>query len=378
MHDNFQARRKSAAQRLGFTLVELLVVITIIGILISLLLPAIQAARESARRSQCLNNMKQLGLALLNYHNSAGSFPPSSVWKVSGKFDLSKMATGNSPDLFENWIIIILPQLEAGNLKNQFDFAQSIASNTPNATNATQNNQTARGTQLSFLQCPSDPFNRNPFNGTASPTTTSLGDGWARGNYAANASLGLMSITNSTALPAGAGTYWPQRWYRGVMGANASLRVDDIKDGPTNTILLGEIRAGIMPQDPRGVWAMSGAASSALWGHGYATVNDNGPNCNQPKGDAVLSCTEIQTSVGGAIKLIGQGMSCDTQAADWQQTARSLHPGGVNVALADGSSRFISDFITVGSVGTTQPANLGVWDKLNLSSDGQAIDASQF
>ncbi len=186
-----------------------------------------------------------------------------------------------------------------------------------------------------------------------------------------------MSTSTSGSQPGGAGQAWPQRWYRGVMGANASMRLDDIKDGSSNTIMLAETRSGLMPQDPRGVWALGGG-SSALWGHGYAMSNDNGPNCTQPGGDGILSCSEIQSAVGGAANLISQGMSCTTASANWQQTARSLHASGVNVCLADGSVRFISDFIQLGSPGSSQPANLGVWDKLMLTNDGQSIDASQF
>ncbi len=122
------ARRPGSVARraLGFTLVELLVVITIIGILISLLLPAVQSAREAARLSQCSNNIKQLGLALHNYHASFGKFPPSSVWRnSSGAFDASQCQVQNNGNLYENWVILILPQLEQVNLRQQ---AQSFLS----------------------------------------------------------------------------------------------------------------------------------------------------------------------------------------------------------------------------------------------------------
>src|SRR6516225_4086490 len=117
----------------GFTLVELLVVITIIGILIGLLLPAVQSAREAARRMQCSNNLHQLGLALLGYHTAYSIFPPSSVWKNKGMFDLTNLTQlTDKSQLFENWVILILPQLENQNLRNSFDLTKPIS----NAANA--------------------------------------------------------------------------------------------------------------------------------------------------------------------------------------------------------------------------------------------------
>jgi prepilin-type N-terminal cleavage/methylation domain-containing protein/prepilin-type processing-associated H-X9-DG protein len=358
----------------GFTLIELLVVITIIGILIALLLPAVQSAREAGRRVQCLNNLKQLGLALSNFHSATKRFPPSSVWKYKGKLDLINVGLENNGGLAENWVILILPQLEQRSLRATFDLTKPI----PDPANSKP-----RGTPMSVMLCPSDAFNQTPFNGKASGLTSNLGDGWARGNYAANASLGYLGPGDRVGVTgAGQGTNfngggWGNRWLRGIMGANAALRIEDIRDGASKTILLAEIRAGVITQDSRGIWAMSGGCPSSLWAYGYAS-DDNGLNCNVPPGDDPLACTEIQAAVGGATRLIRMGMTCSARnEPNWQQGPRSMHTGGVNVCLADGSVRFISDYIELGTPGTP-PGCLGVWDKLNLSNDGQLIDGRKF
>jgi prepilin-type N-terminal cleavage/methylation domain-containing protein/prepilin-type processing-associated H-X9-DG protein len=365
----------ASIRRRGFTLVELLVVITIIGILMSLLLPAVQSARESARKVQCSNNIRNLGLALNSYHTSFKIFPPSSVWRSNGKLDLSSINNSNNSQLAENWVILILPQLEQINLLNSFNLQKPI----PDVSNAN-----ARATQLLLMLCPTDTFNSKPFMGPASPGKTGqMGDNWARGNYAANASLGYMVPGGSGSnggvgvggtKPNGGG--WTNRYYRGVMGANISLRIDDIHDGASNTILVGEIRAGVIPQDTRGVWAMSGGCPSALWCHGYVT-DSNGPNDRETQGDDPRACSEIQAAVGGA-KLVAMGMSCwPGDGPDWQQGSRSMHASGVNVCFADGSVHFISDFIDKGT-GGTPPGCLGVWDLLNLSNDRLPLDPSKY
>ncbi len=274
------------------------------------------------------------------------------------------MNNGNNSLLCENWVILLLPFLEQKNLRSSFDLTKPI----PDSANAT-----ARSAQLSFMLCPTDSYNRAPFMGSASGQTNQMGDNWARGNYAANASLGYM-ISDSGQ---GAGSGWNKRFVQGVMGANDSLRVEDIKDGASSTMLVLELRAGLIPQDTRGIWAMSGGCPSACWAHGY-TSDANGPNCMQTLGDDPRACGEIQTAAGGATALIALGMSCwNGSGPDWQQGSRSLHNSGVTVCFADGSVHFINDLVQRGT-GGSPPACLGVWDKLNLSNDNQPIDSSTF
>ncbi len=371
------------ATRRAFTLVELLVVITIIGILIALLLPAVQSAREAARKLQCSNNMKNLGLALHEYHTSYGIFPPSSVWRNSaGALNNSALASGpaNIGTMNENWVCLILPQLEQTPLYKTMDFTKPIGGTTSAA------NVAARTNTLAVMLCPTDTFNRKQFVGSASSLTNQMGDNWARGNYGANASIGFLTTSSSYGLyAAGDPTLWRARYITGVMGANVSLRIEDIRDGTSNTILLGELRSGMLPQDPRGTWAMGNASGSALWGCGLFD-DDNGPNCSTVNADDVIACKDVQTALGGTPALAAQaGMACYTNSvANWEQTARSMHVGGVNVCMGDGSVRFISDFIQLGALNPNSastlptPAMLGVWDKLLISNDGVPIDASMY
>ncbi|HEX3999403.1 MAG TPA: DUF1559 domain-containing protein [Pirellulales bacterium] len=370
--------------RRGFTLVELLVVITIIAILVSLLLPAVTSARETGHRIQCASNCKQIGLALLAYHTAFGIFPPSSVWRNNGNLDSSQLDSqaGNTPNRWENWAIIILPQLDNAALRQTFVtnsagvIIQPIggtATGTGPAGNA-QSDPLARGTTLSFMLCPSDPYNRSPFVGSSDGLTNQMGDGWARGNYAVNGGLGFLDYTGETADAGANPSNWRGPLVCGVMGANMSLRVDDIKDGASNTIMLGEIRAGLTSFDCRGVWAMSGACPSSLWADGYIG-DDNGPNCTQQWADDVDACTDIESAMGSQSQLIVLNMACSTgNWPNWQQTARSLHPGGVNVTFCDGSVHFIVDNVEKG----TSSSSLGVWDKLSLSNDGFAIDSNSY
>src|SRR3954466_12402587 len=132
-------------KKTGFTLIELLVVIAIIAVLIGLLLPAVQAAREAARRAQCVNNFKQHGLAFHNYLQAVGSFPLGTIADAPGWPD--------QPSLRTPWTMQILPYLESTNLGNAFNYSLGIAGPGWAGTNA---NTTIAGTRLSVFQCPSD------------------------------------------------------------------------------------------------------------------------------------------------------------------------------------------------------------------------------
>ncbi len=360
------------APRSAFTLVELLVVIAIIGVLVALLLPAVQSAREAARRMQCTNNTKQLGLALLNYEQTVGSFPPASTWR-----DLTAIEATNTEKLNENWVIQALPYMEQQSLHDQFNLDLFITH---------PDNEIPRSTPISAMLCPSDPFNQTLYSGIGSQTGNH-GSNWARSNYGANGGMGFQTTmfhcsTNSMGWGCGANPspdVWGHPLARGVMGANVGASAAQITDGMSNTILVLEIRAGVTSSDGRGVWALSGAGPSSVWGHGY--IGDaNGPNAPAILADDIAGCSDVIDEVGGAAELAAMGMGCCCSSGpppsrnNWQVASRSMHPGGVLSCFADGSVHFIGDFIQLG----INPNVLGVWDRLNLSTDGEAVDNTAF
>lgn len=349
--------------RIAFTLVELLVVITIIGILIALLLPAVQAAREAARRMQCGNNMKQTGLAVLNYEATFGIFPPGSQWDPA---ELAKLPAYDPLKLRLNWVGVILPYMEQQPLYDSFNKTQAV-SHVANAA--------FRSVKLTSMLCPSDPFNLVAFSGTKAGLAT-IGDNWARGNYAANGSLGAMNHNDANA-GAGPGTpWWADKRGRGVMGANISITMAEIRDGTSNTALLGEVRAGVDAVDSRGTWAL-GDSASCLWAHGvWASGGSNGPNNPTIGGDNMQFCDKLVAVFGGSSwdkcpGLDSMGMSCYGLSGSNQQGVKSLHPGGAHLCFADGSVHFIGDFVDI----TGSPS---VWDRLMASADECPLSGNDY
>lgn len=364
--------------RRAFTLVELLIVIAIIGILVSLLLPAVQAAREAARRIQCSNNLKQLGLAVLNYESAHRILPPASIWNVA---DGADPRYDNQTKFSANWVILTLPFLEQQTLFDAFDHKQYIGAPA---------NAKARGTVLATMRCPTDNFTEQPFNGSKTPRTSNVGDGWARGTYGASAAIGQQvtkngrfdysrhGIVHGSAFANSDG--WKSDYLRGVMGANTSVTLAQIRDGTSKTMLIAEIRAGIDEVDPRGCWAMSGCASS-LWAHGTYWSDVTGPNTFSGDSDNVSTCRELSQKVG-LPNMLQLGMGCFDVGglADFfnQTTVKSMHVGGVQACFADGSVHFISDFVESKGNWSANPPQLPVWDKLIASSDGQSISGESY
>jgi prepilin-type N-terminal cleavage/methylation domain-containing protein len=351
-------RRRPFRAAHGFTLVELLVVIAIIGVLVALLLPAVQAAREAARRNSCQNNVKQLCLALLSYHDARSIFP-ASAQLAPGAQGMNRPEGGTAHQA--NWVINILPQMEQQPLYNAFTLTKLISDPV---------NREARGTNLETMLCPSDAYNlTSKFAGR----NAAEGDNWARGNYGANAALGFMSRTTREA--GGPDTlYWKDARTRGVMGLNVALALKDITDGSSQTILVGELRAGLSPNDRRGVWALGGPSASGLWGHG--TDNAIGPNACLDGSDSISNCAKIKSDVG-ADKVLQECMACD-DLGNVQGGVRSSHVGGAIVGFADGSVHFISDFIDKGTLWDLDPAEYHTWQRLCASGDDQVVNQSEY
>ncbi len=340
----------------AFTLVELLVVIAIIGVLVALLLPAVQAAREAARRTQCQNNVKQLGLALQNYHDVRKIFP-AALKLTDGEERRPERATTHR----ENWVIQLLPYFEQQSLYDAFDLTVPIS-----GTDVNSQNYRARGIELEAMICPSDAFSdQSKYRGRGAE-----GGNWARGNYGANGALGFMNLDEA----GGPETrYWLDERIRGVMGVNVALSMRQIGDGTSNTLLIAELRAGVSESDPRGSWALGGHGASSLWAHG--SDNNIGPNSCKPGGDGFVGCGHIKGSVGGEEALVAECMPCDNIAG--QAGPRSMHVGGVNAAFVDGSVHFISDFIDKGDEWILDPTSYHTWQRICASSDGQVVDLSE-
>jgi len=312
----------SRPHRRGFTLIELLVVIAIIAILIALLLPAVQAAREAARRSSCKNNMKQIGIALHNYHDTYGSFPPGGLhFNSRGAFQAGQIRRNSVYSdvnvMGPSGFVLMLPFMEQGNLHDQLiEGPIEVAGN-----------QVVVGTFLDVLACPSDP-NAVPSNRSSQERGGVLS--YAKGSYAFNAWQDdddwLDEPWNDT-----------ETWERGSIGMGGGMRLADIQalDGTSNTVAVWEIAA-----DPpgnghiRGAWALPrGAMVGGCINGDCIGINSGVVHGRNP--DDVDGCDR------GAANTI---MRC-WPSGDGQHGPKSWHPGGCHALMCDGSVHFLPETI---------------------------------
>ncbi len=330
----------------GFTLIELLVVIAIIAILVALLLPAVQQAREAARRTQCRNNLKQLGIALHNYHDTHGMFPSNGVAgtteAVGGRYNQSWLSWSG--------LAMLLPYIEQSNVYNRIDWNYRWDNNN----GGTVNNTMAR-TRIPAFLCPSDPGSGATYTANMGPT--------------------------SYGMSAGPASNWSMRTNNpGFSTLYKGSKIRDITDGTSNTISMSEMQIGVntgsygVGTTPRKAWHRVVVGNRLQWAN-----NTNGRNWNSRDASHIAAinayystCLSMYDSGAGwngssdeqgrfwasgrvywgpwHTTLIGPnaGPSCDvdTSVTDMDlKEPSSYHTGGVLVLLADGSARFVSESI---------------------------------
>lgn len=338
-----------ARHRTGFTLIELLVVIAIIAVLVAMLLPAVQQAREAARRSQCKNNLKQLGLGLANYESSFGVFPMTNAQNYQPNVQ------GFSPQAR------ILPYMEQAGLQDQLDFTQPAFTGPFN--NLVPNPQFAAAfaTPLAVMLCPSDPAPKQ--------VTGAGGAIYGCNNY-------MVSYGSGT------GANYDLRWQTdGIVYENSSARVRDVIDGASNTVFMSEsvrsvgpdttLPAGTLPPFPYQM-TMNGssgvnsalqtvqglAASGSPWSNGPSGVINNPdlstvwPTMTTWRGSssAAIRGRGCSWAHSGALSTLTNGYSPPNSRIPDVVThftgffgPRSWHVGGAHALLGDGTVRFLSD-----------------------------------
>ena len=339
--------------RPAFTLIELLVVIAIIAVLIALLLPAVQAAREAARRSQCVNNLKQMGVALQNYHDAIGVFPPAALMYAPYDIGTNCASTGNGMSRSHGLFTYILPYVEQGNLYNAVNFSFSAGSVSgslqfgvlPGAVQFT-----AFSTVVNTYVCPSDsrlqPSNTVPYD---------QGTAYTPGSYASN--VGTLDTVHGNVCP----RYTESD---GAFSRDYVYTTAAITDGTSNTLFLGE--ASRFLNDPeiyfnywnRVAWVNSvvGLAGTSR-AQGFATT--------APRLNAGLLIPDPPTASPSTAWLIPGTPGYAGEAG--QFGFRSQHPGGANFLLGDGSVRFLKNAI-----------NLSVYRGLSTRAGGETLSADSY
>ncbi|EAQ82534.1 DUF1559 family PulG-like putative transporter [Blastopirellula marina] len=327
-------------KRTGFTLVELLVVIAIIGVLIALLLPAVQQAREAARRMSCSNNLKQMGLSLHNYHDTFNSFP----------YGARNMANGSwGPSFYAG----LLPFLEQGNLLASLDLTVNNAGLDGNAS-------VLKGIPPSAFVCPSFPGSTSGWNGGWDSASTYVG--------IAGADLSTANFVESrkntgfSCCSAAGGTDDGVIAAGGMLIPNRTLGFRDATDGSSNTAIIGELGGRMFLADPAAYSDISGTTvllagtGSPEGGHGWLMGTNEGGTPPNFGGQRAWNMTTIRYAPNTRNYDLN-GVSYNLGP---NNPLLSEHPGGVQVVFADGHVTFISDTI-----------NLDILKYLATRDDGQ-------
>lgn len=317
----------------GFTLIELLVVIAIIAVLIALLLPAVQQAREAARRSTCKNNLKQYGLAIHNYHETYGVFPPAS----NNTNQWNNYAVG--------WQVRILPFTDQAPLYNEMDFAAGGVVGAAGVDKLLANGKYLRQMETPYSKCPSDSSSSPDGNWAQASYGGSLG---SQRTDSANGACNLFFTPNvhyeDPAGNAGHGNTGSKLNISGIFGRVLADKVSfaDITDGTTNTIIVGEILPACNDHGG-GWWHYNGMANA----HASTSVPIN----------TMTTCNRPYTRQSPPFP------TCTAQN-NWNLSwgFRSAHTGGAHFLLGDGSVRFISENL-----------DYNTYQRLGGRSDGKVV-----
>jgi len=357
-------------RRRGFTLIELLVVIAIIAVLIALLLPAVQAAREAARRSQCVNNLKQLGISVQNYADVNGTLPPTGTNATNNQFvnDFSMKAR-------------LLPFMEQTPLFNALNNSYSYNVSTAGQAGYRANNTVVLTSVNTFI-CPSD--GNNPGWQIAQPPSFSANADGGRSNYPNN--IGICFGLTGTRFD---GPAWQMNNLAGTATLNGPVvSLASITDGTSNTAIFSEFIKGKN-------LSQVGLFEIMVGGISFTGVNPSlGPNLGAIMQTANALCNKSTTTghnqkglnwidhrcgFGGcyshlqppnktACFFVSSGSASESAQVNRTQVgASSNHSGGVNVGMLDGSVKFIKDSIS-----------LGTWGALGTMAGGEVIDASAY
>lgn len=342
--------------RHGFTLIELLVVIAIIAILIALLLPAVQQAREAARRSQCKNNLKQIGLALHNYHDVYGTFPPAGVPELS---------IGGVRHRAASWLVRILPFIDQGAAYNKMTFTGTCW-NTQDGYGPNRNWDVLSKLMVSAFNCPSSPLptvRQQTVNAetrsadSSAPTTIRM----QLVSYVGIAGT-YVSGTNLSSAPQPSvenGYENGRNSYNGVISfvdlrSPRAVRMRDLTDGSSNTVAVSEQSDSVINGTARVQTAQSCNYNGASW--------SSGPGANSataPVTPWVANITTVRLGINSKEPKTNTG---SLQPYAGNTVITSAHTGGAHFTLADGAVRFISENISQDTL-----------IRLSDRSDGQVI-----